>query len=353
LLAAILKAHDSQTLLAGNIGRSALGALERLPRGTALVLELSSFQLEHLPELGASVDVAVVTNLTPNHLDWHGSAEAYAAAKQNLLRLQSRNSVAVLNRADPVTSQWLGHVRGELCTFATTPPARVSQDAVSYFVANDVYSFFCEQRPHRTVALCPCNALQVPGQHNRENAMAAVAAARSIGVSPAAIEEGLRSFRGLPHRLELVAEVDGVRYYNDSIATTPESTLKALEALDGPITLIAGGSDKGASFAALGAAVRFRVRRCLLTGTTAPRIARAIGQANQGLARSPEIVRVRSLEEAVANAATAALPGESVLLSPACASYDAFVNFAARGDCFRQAVARLRSTTPALATGAL
>ena len=346
LLAAMIGgAEDSRPVLAGNIGRSALDSLENLTSGTPLVLELSSFQLAHLDEIGIAPEIAVVTNLTPNHLDWHGCFDHYAGAKRKILAYQGPRDVAVLNRDDPATWPWAAHVRGRLCSFGLQPPdfpvRSPAAAGAHYYVSEAAEPVFCEQKADRITPLCPTRALRLPGRHNLLNALAACAAARAFGVSAEAIAAGLAAFKGLAHRLEHVATVRGVRYINDSIATTPESTVCSLETFSSPVTLIAGGYDKGLSFAELGAAaIRARVRRCILIGQTAERIAAAIeaSREDHDADQGPEVLRASTLEHAAELAAAGAKSGEVVLLSPACASYDMYTNFAERGDRFRAAV---------------
>jgi UDP-N-acetylmuramoylalanine--D-glutamate ligase len=187
-------------------------------------------------------------------------------------------------------------------------------------------------------------ALRLPGQHNVANALAAAAAALAFGVQPWQIAEALCTFSGLPHRLEMVARGPReVTYYNDSIATTPESVICALSSFDGPITLIAGGSDKGCPYDELGKMIVRKVRRLVLLGLTAPRILEAVTRAAQALRRSPAIIHARDLDEAVRAASSGTLPGEAVLLSPASASFDMFRNFEERGDKVRVLARRVVS----------
>jgi UDP-N-acetylmuramoylalanine--D-glutamate ligase len=284
LLGAIFRAAGRDVAVAGNVGT----ALSSVRAADWVVGELSSFQLEDVATLAC--DVAVLLNLEPDHLDRHGSYERYRAAK---LRIFERARVAVVPRGSGLPG--------------------------IEFAADDEL---------------PAEPL-LRGTHNRENAAAATAAARAAGVGDEAIAQGLRTFPGVPHRLELVADVDGVRYVNDSKATNVSAARRALEAYtDEPVHLILGGSLKGEDFGPLAAAIGANVVSIHLVGEAAPELAAALG-------RLP-FHDDETLERAVEHAAHEARPGEVVLLSPACASYDQFENFEHRGDAFRQAVASLR-----------
>ena len=283
--------------VAGNIGLALCALDGKVPPEQWLVCELSSFQLEHVETLRPRV--AVLLNLAPDHLDRHGTFEAYRAAKLRLFERQEPGDVAVLPRG-------FGPVPGR---------ARV----VAFDAEDEL----------------PAEPL-LRGRHNRENAAAAAAAARAVGAGEAAIAEALRTFPGVPHRLELVGEVGGVAFVNDSKATNVAAARPALEAYAGErLHLILGGSLKGESFAPLAEAIGANVRRAYLIGEAAPQLAEALAAADV-----PHEV-VGDLAAAVGAAAAAARPGETVLLSPACASYDQFRDFEERGETFRRLVAEL------------
>jgi UDP-N-acetylmuramoylalanine--D-glutamate ligase len=278
--------------VAGNVGR-ALSELDGEVEPEQLaVVELSSFQLEDIDRLRPRI--AVLLNLEPDHLDRHGSFEAYRDAKLRIFENQTEADTAVVPRD-------LDHkVRAQRVEFAADDPLPAEPS--------------------------------LRGMHNRENAAAAVAAARAAGAGDEAIARGLRDFTGVPHRLELVAERHGVGYVNDSKATNVAATLRALAAYeDTPVRLILGGSRKGEDFAPLAAALGPNVRAVYVIGETADELARAI----------PDTIRAGDLATAVERAATAAQPGEVVLLSPACASYDQFRDFEERGEEFKRLVANL------------
>jgi UDP-N-acetylmuramoylalanine--D-glutamate ligase len=306
------------THVGGNIGGSLLDELPRIEAGHAVVLELSSFQLDDLPRLAMSPRVAVVTNLAPNHLDRHGTMEAYAAAKKNIFRFQKPGDVLILNANDPIVSKWAGEA-----------PGRVE--------------FF----PGRGVAQAARFELSVTGEHNQANAQAAWAAARQFGVSREEAAEALRAYGALPHRLQFVAERGGVRYYNDSKCTTPEGAIVAMESFEpGRIVIILGGYDKGAGFDALAESAVRRAKAVVALGATGEKIIAAISAARSRSAggggadcgSTPALERAGDFASAVAMARRHASPGDVVLLSPACASTDMFLNYEERGQRFAELV---------------
>jgi UDP-N-acetylmuramoylalanine--D-glutamate ligase len=337
LLGAMMKLYDQRALVGGNIGKCLLSEIHGLPPGVPIVLELSSFMLDGLQELAQSPNVSIVTNLSPNHLDRHGSMENYANAKQNIIRFQKRQDVAVLNGDDPALNGW------EELTQARAVRFSVKQEPEGDAAFLDGEKLVLRMRGREEVVALR-KALRLPGEHNVANALAASAAALAFGVQPWQIAEALATFTGLPHRLEIVARnSQSVTFYNDSIATTPESAICALASFDAPITLIAGGYDKGSPFDELGIAIARKARRLILLGTTAPKIQEAVLRASRELLRCPQIILARDLEHAAGIAATNTVPGEVVLLSPACASYDMFRNFQERGELFRVLARRLAS----------
>jgi UDP-N-acetylmuramoylalanine--D-glutamate ligase len=299
MLAEILKSSGRRTRLGGNIGRSLLGELDQITAEDWVVLELSSFQLTHLNASARLPKVAVVTNLSPNHLDWHGSYQAYISAKRRLLAENSARSLVVLNGLDPITAWWAALARGR--TLERIPP------------------------------------LPIPGVHNRQNAACAAAAAEAVGVDPATICQALSNIRGLEHRLQLVAEVSGRRFFNDSKSTTPQSTIAALVALDGPTWLLLGGHPKGASFDELAAMIVRRARGAALFGAARESLQSTLHATDAAFnAWSTE-----KLADALAWCWRQSKPGDSILLSPACASYDQFRDFVERGEAFAQLVSAL------------
>lgn len=296
------------TWVGGNIGHSLLGDLRHMSAEDAVVLELSSFQLEDLVPLRWSPPVAVITNIQPNHLDRHGTLEAYADAKMNIVRHQAADGVVLLHPGDEATRAFV---------MAAGAGNRIRQ---------------CEFPPHFA------EFLKVPGDHNRANAAAAITAARAIGVSDASIARGLAGFRGLPHRLEFVVERAGVKYYNDSKSTTPESTQIAVEAFEGrPVIALVGGKPKGASFAAMGRFLASRCKAVLCYGQAGPEIHQEVITGIEAGGRAAA-ERLPTFTEAVGRAGRLAAAGDVVVLSPACASYDEFTNYEERGEVFRRLV---------------
>jgi len=325
----MVRLADSRALVGGNIGKCLLAESRMLPAGAPLVLELSSFMLEGLREIQTSPNVAIVTNLSPNHLDRHGSMDAYAEAKKQILAYQRSTDVAVLNADCPIVSTWDAFTAARVIRFSV----QSEPEGDAAFLDGEKLVVRLDGQ-EEVVALR--RALRLPGTHNVANALAASAAALAFGVKPWQIAEALATFSGLPHRLEMVARgPQQVTFYNDSIATTPESAICALQSFEGPITLIAGGYDKGSPFDELGLSIAQRARRLIVMGVTAPKIEEAVRRASSELMRGPEILRARDLEHAMQLSMTDAVPNEVVLLSPACASYDMFRNFQERGELFR------------------
>ena len=290
LLGAILRADGRSTEVAGNVGTALTEVADRVGRGDSIVCELSSFQLEDVETL--SCDVAVLLNLEPDHLDRHHSFEAYRDAK---LRIFERARAKVAPRGFGI-------------------------DGAIEFSGDDPL---------------PAEPL-MPGAHNRENAAAATAAARAAGVGDEAIAEALRSFAGVPHRLELVRELRGVRYVNDSKATNTAAARRGVAAYDAPLHLILGGSLKGEDFGPFARELPRNVSTVHLIGEAADELAAALDAAGRAYTRDGD------LATAVDRAAAAAQPGDVVLLSPASASFDQYANFEARGDDFRRIVEALR-----------
>jgi UDP-N-acetylmuramoylalanine--D-glutamate ligase len=335
LLGEMLKLCDPRTLVGGNIGKCLLSETKTLQPGVPMVLELSSFMLEGLKDMECSPHVSIVTNLSPNHLDRHGTMENYTAAKQNITRFQGPADTTVLNADDPLLNGWEKLTKGRIVRFS------VKQDPEGDAAFLDGDKLVVRMGNNEEVVALR-QSLRLPGLHNVANALAASAAAVAFGVRPWQIAEALATFSGLPHRLEMVASGPGqITFYNDSIATTPESAICALASFTAPITLIAGGYDKGSPFDDLGDAIARKARRLILIGTTAKKIEEAVRRASQDLMKGPSIFHARDLEHAAYLAASGAIPGEVLLLSPACASYDMFRNFQERGELFRNIARRL------------
>lgn len=320
LTGALLARHGWPVLVAGNIGTPVAAEAARVPADGWLVLEVSSFQLETIQTFRPRV--AAVLNVTPDHLDRHGTVAAYAAAKARIFENQDTGDAAVLNDDDPGARALASSVRANLVWFS-----RHRELPRGVFVREGWIVARLDGVGER---ICPLSEICLRGAHNVENVLAATACARWLGVPPAVIREGVAAFRAVAHRIELVRELDGVAYYNDSKGTNVESTIKALESFAEPVVLIAGGKGKGQDFAPLARAARGRVTRTVLIGEDAPRLAEAFASESVAVTRSA------SLADALAAARAAAAPGAVILLSPACASFDMFDNYEHRGDVFKQ-----------------
>ena len=324
LLGKMLEASDYPTLVGGNIGVPLVSAVGRASPDSMVVAELSSFQLEAIDTFHPHV--AVLLNITPNHLDRHPSFEAYVAAKAQIFRNMTPQDYAVLNADDPTVMSLAAGIRAQKMLFSLTQPLAagllVSGGDVLYRVN------------HLERKLLATRDVKLPGAFNVENVLAAAAAACALGADFNAIGRAVREFRGVEHRLELVREVRGVRFYNDSKATSVDAAVKALSAFERGVHLILGGKDKGAPYAPLVPWLEGRVRETLLIGAAAQKIERE-------LAGAVETVRSGNLETAVRQAFARAVPGDVILLAPACASFDQFEDFEHRGRTFKALVDQL------------
>jgi UDP-N-acetylmuramoylalanine--D-glutamate ligase len=332
LIGAILKTEGRDVLVGGNIGDPMIDLLPRIRDESIVVLELSSFQLGLLHR---SPHIAVVTNISPNHLDRHGSMDAYVAAKRHIVEHQTGADVAVLNACDHEVQQFAGHTPGTIRWFGN-PERRGAH------VSNDTVVLGNEREPRCVIALS-----QIPllGAHNVENVLAAVAAADVIGVPPEAMAEAIRTFKPAPHRLQMVGERDGVRFVDDSIATSTARALVAMRAVDAPLVLIAGGRDKHLPWDEFAREAAARLKAVVLIGEAAGMIERelrsALGRNSQ---LQPDMIRrCPTLEEAVAEARSLAQRGDVVLLAPGCTSYDMYTDFHERGLAFARAVEDLNA----------
>ncbi len=326
LVGEMFRADERPVFVGGNIGIGLLDHLVDVRPYTWSVLEISHTQLQLVE---SSPHVAALLNITPNHLDrfsWHD----YVRLKTNILRFQTREDIAVLNRDDPQSRAARPLVRGRLSWFTMTPA--LPADGVC--VRDGMAVLRCGKLEER---LFPLADLRLRGAHNQANSVAAAAIASAAGVSPDAIACAIDAFRGVPHRLELVGEAGGVAYYNDSIATTPERALAGLRSFEEPVVLLLGGRDKRLPLEELAAETARRCRAVVLFGESAGKLQDALRDTSS---RVP-VVRVETLPEAVEAATGSAQPGNVVLLSPACNSYDAYENFERRGEHFRALVAPL------------
>jgi UDP-N-acetylmuramoylalanine--D-glutamate ligase len=326
LLGHVFRGAGEPVAVAGNVGVPLAGLVGEIEPDATVVCEASSYQLEDSSLF--SPEGAIFLNLAPDHLDRHGDMPAYLDAKLRIFANQGNDDVAVWNGDDPeLAGVDLGGCarRVEFCRGAS-PDCEVAAAQGTIFYDGE--------------PLLETSELGIPGEHNVENAMAAAAAALSFGIDRETVREGLRSFGGVPHRLEPVAESGGVRFVNDSKATNVTSAVVGIGSFDGGVHAILGGSEKGEPFAPLVEPLRERAVAAYLLGDTAERMAAELAPlADAGV----PLHRAADLEDAVRTAATAAKDGEVVLLSPACASFDAFPNFEARGERFRQIVAALEA----------
>ena len=326
LVAEMFRADERPVFVGGNIGIGLLDQLSAIRPYTWSVLEVSHTQLQLVE---SSPHVAALLNITPNHLD-RFSWEDYVRLKKNILRFQTGGDVAVLNLDDAESRAAQPLVRGRLLWF--TMSKGTPGDGVSVREGWAVLRWGrLEER------LFPLADVRLRGAHNLANAVAAAAISAAAGVSPDAIACAIDAFRGVPHRLELIGEAKGIAYYNDSIATTPERTVAGLRSFDEPVVLLLGGRDKHLPLEELAAEAAERCRAVVLFGESAPKLQEALREAGS----KTRVIRVETLPQAVEAASSAAQPGDVVLLSPACTSYDAYENFERRGEHFRDLVTPL------------
>ena len=321
LVAHILKASNIPTLVGGNIGTPLLALVETSTDPAVTVAEISSFQLETIeafrPEIG------VLLNLTPDHLDRHGTFEEYARAKMRMFENQFERDIAVLNADDPEITK---RMPAKPHIFWFSRQKRVASGA---FLRDNEIIF---RNEGSETVLARRDQIPLRGEHNVENVLAACAASYLAGATPAAIASGVKSFRGVEHRLEFVAEISGVQFYNDSKATNVDAAVKAVQAFPGPLLVILGGKDKGSPYTPLRNLLHERARLALLIGEAAQKIAAALQDV-------VEINHAGTLERAVQIAIEYAQPGDTVLLAPACSSFDQFENYEQRGRVFKELVA--------------
>jgi len=329
LIAQLLKAAGKTVHLGGNIGHPLLPLIGRMKATDYAVAELSSFQLISMRK---SPDVAVVTNIAPNHLDVHKDMGEYVNAKRNIYLHQNAFSKTVLNCDNEITMGFADEARGNVSFFSR----RHSVETGAYMDENgDI--FYIDHSGNKTRIMNRADIL-LPGLHNVENTLAAICAVWGI-VAPAQIKRVAQIFCGVEHRTEFVRKVNGVSYYNDSIATSPTRTIQGtLSLYPQKIILLAGGSDKNIPFDALGSAICDHVKALILMGATADHIKRAVLSSDNYTGGNPVIIEAASMEDAVLQARGLAQPGDVVSLSPACASFDWYDDFEHRGNHFKQLV---------------
>ncbi len=326
IIAGLLKAAGYRTFVGGNIGHPLLCQVDDIRPDDMVVLELSSFQLLTVRQ---SPSIAVVTNLAPNHLDVHKDMDEYVNAKRNIFAYQDGSDRLVLNADNEITAGFAGEARGSVTMFSRR---KVVEGGV-YLRDKTV---ICGGR----LVLATSDIL-LPGLHNLENYMAAIAAVDGL-VPDEVIRDFARTFGGVAHRIELVRELDGVRYYNDSIASSPSRTIAGLRSFSQKVILIAGGYDKHIPYDVLGPEITRAVKTLLLTGDTAEKIKAATLATPDYREGEPAIIDCADLKEAVERAHALAKPGDVVILSPASASFDRFKNFEERGSAFKELVNTLK-----------
>ncbi|MGA2458140.1 MAG: UDP-N-acetylmuramoyl-L-alanine--D-glutamate ligase [Terriglobales bacterium] len=326
----IIAAGKFSTVVGGNIGTPAISLVDQAGPATWTVLEVSSFQLETIVEFRSRI--AVILNITPDHLDRHKTFVNYVGAKARVFENQLADDFSVLNADEPTTAGLAGRTRGQLFWFSR------SKEIEKGAFVRGTHIFFRDGHSEREIM--PLAEVPLKGAHNLENVLAGVSIGMLVGCQPEQIRQAVRNFKAVEHRLEFVARVAGVDYYNDSKATNVDATIKALESFPANIHLILGGKDKGSDYSVLGDLLRQRVKCVYTIGAAAAKIESQI----QGAA---EIERAETLENAVRRASELAVGGDVIVLAPACASFDQFENYEHRGRVFKEtvhALAMARST---------
>lgn len=312
--------------IGGNIGLPLIDFVDQMTPEDIAIVEFSSFQLE---QMTIAPQISAVLNVTPNHLDRHGTMEAYTAAKARILTFQTDQNVAVLGRDDHGAWNLRESVRGALVSFGLRKPA---DGATGTFLAGDS---LCLQTGEIVTELMPREMIELRGDHNLLNTLAACAIGHAAGFSVEAMQAAVSGFGGVPHRLEFVRAWNGAAWYNDSIATAPERTIAAIRSFSEPLVLLLGGRDKNLPWEDLATLVRERVDHLVLFGEAAAKIAAVVGQPTPGQ-RPYTIAHAAGLQEAIQAAAGVAGPGDVVLLSPGGTSFDQFIDFEQRGERYRQ-----------------
>lgn len=327
IISKLLEKQGHKVWVGGNIGSPLLPNVQNISPQDFAVVELSSFQLISMRQ---SPNVAVVTNVAPNHLDIHKDMQEYVDAKKNILAHQDGFDTAILNEDNDISLSFTNDARGKVVTFSRKKPvlngAYCDENGDIYYCENGEKTFIMNS-----------NDILIPGEHNVENYLAAICAVYKY-VDIDTIRTVAKEFGGVEHRIELVRELNGVRYYNDSIASSPSRTMAGLKALKQPLILIAGGYDKKIPFDVMGDALAKQVKKLILLGKTASKIEKAVLDSKYYDSTKTEIIHVSGMEQAVEVAHDKATNGDIVLMSPACASFDMYKNFAERGEHFKSLV---------------
>ena len=330
LIYEICKKAGYNCFLGGNIGKPIFTKINQMKPEDIVILELSSFQLMGMT---VSPNIAVVTNIFPDHLNVHKSYEEYQDAKKSIFRNQTEEGIVILNKDNEITEKFADEVKGKTIFFSSTKKLK------NGYVYDREDGFIKKCTDGKCEKILNKNDIKLRGIHNYENICAALAATETVASKEAQIE-AVKNFKGVEHRLEFVREIDGVKYYNDSIGTSPASTIAGLNAFDENIILLAGGSDKGLDYKEIGEVIAKKVGTLILTGPTAQKIEEATKQALSE-EKSIKIIHTNNLEESVKVAKEKARSGDIVLLSPASASFDSFKNFEERGNYFKTLVNNL------------
>ncbi|KUG22910.1 udp-n-acetylmuramoylalanine--d-glutamate ligase [hydrocarbon metagenome] len=324
LLGEILKSSDKKTFVGGNIGNPLIEYIDGSQKAEFVVAEISSFQLQWIEKFRPFI--AVLLNITSDHTDYHGSFEEYRRIKARIFSNQTKDNFAILNAADPVQKGMSGGIRSKVVRFSS---GKAVQKGI--FLKNNNMIF---KMPGMKEEQYPLGMISIPGLHNVENVMAAIMAAHFCGCSKKKIVEAVTAFHGLPHRIEFAGEKKSVKFYDDSKGTNVGSVLRALETFDQPVILLLGGRDKEGDFETLKPVLSAKAKKVILFGEARNRIASLIGDNITAFKKT-------KLKEAVETAYKIAQPGDVILLSPGCASFDEFTNYKERGNFFKEVVKNL------------
>lgn len=333
-----------EILLGGNVGSVLIEKVDDIPEDAIVVLELSSFQLQMCD---VSPDVSLLLNIRPNHLDIHSDFEEYVNSKKNIFRFQNREDWVFLNHDEQLVRNMSGECPGNVGFFSLVPPhAHNGCSGIPWAFLDGENLIYVTETGQATYVAKKSDIL-IPGQHNISNVLGATLLSMRLGATDQGVRDAISAFHGLEHRIEYVCEKDGVKFYNDSIATSPDRTIALIQSMPGPLVLILGGYDKGLSFDELGEKIVDAHAKVVLLGACAGKIEESIKKAAATEKRAwhevLKVVHAKDLEEAVRLASSLASPGDSVVLSPACASYDMFSDFEERGRLFKDLVRNLCS----------
>ena len=326
-----MKSNKNRAWTGGNIGNPLISNVDEMQEDDLAIMELSSFQLELMTR---SPHIAAVLNITPNHLDRHGTLGAYTAAKVRILKFQKQADLAILNREDKGSWNLREELHGDLISFGYKKPDK--NDHGTYIEKGNIMLQIAREQ----MKMLPIDWIPLRGEHNLLNVLAACAIAAGATIALPAIQTAIEEFEGIPHRMQLVATRNGVQWYDDSIATTPERSLAAIKSFDEPIVLLLGGRDKNLPWEELLQTANQKVKQFVLFGEAANMIAEKLEKIQKHTSAKPHS-KVETLQDAIKEAAKTAEEGDVVLLSPGGTSYDAFVDFEERGNCYAKWISEL------------